>query len=241
MSIAFARLLPSAARSGLTATIVLAGAMTLLAAPSTAREKAVEKARPAKHLSQSSSSKHRAKTRIHPLKPNHKGHAGDKAKSHGKSEAKPSSPSHHATTDPRFLWQPAAGPRQASYLIPAGQDQPAYPAKSATFTPAQHQQKAGRTVHVGKASYYSDAFEGKRTASGERFDQDKLTCAHGNLPFGCKLRVTNLRNNKSVDVTVNDRGSFHKQDRVLDLSRAAAREIGMVSTGTAKVKVELLP
>jgi rare lipoprotein A len=99
---------------------------------------------------------------------------------------------------------------------------------------------AGRVLQVGTASYYGDAFDGGRTASGERFDQDKLTCAHGSLPFGCKIRVTNLRNHKSVNVKVNDRGGFAKHGRVLDLSKAAAREIGMVSTGTAKVKIEVL-
>jgi rare lipoprotein A len=101
-------------------------------------------------------------------------------------------------------------------------------------------QAQGRLLQVGTASYYGDAFDGGRTASGERFDQDKLTCAHGSLPFGCKIRVTNLRNNKSVQVKVNDRGGFAKHGRVLDLSKAAAREIGMVNTGTAKVKIEVL-
>lgn len=97
-----------------------------------------------------------------------------------------------------------------------------------------------RYLHSGSASYYSDAFDGKRTASGERFDQDDYTCAHGSLPFGCKIRVTNLRNNRSVDVKVNDRGGFHRYGRIIDLSKAAAREIGMLGTGTAKVKVEVL-
>lgn len=101
-------------------------------------------------------------------------------------------------------------------------------------------QAQGRLLQVGTASYYGDAFDGGRTASGERFDQDKLTCAHGSLPFGCKIRVTNLRNNKSVQVKVNDRGGFAKHGRVLDLSKAAAREIGMMGSGTAKVKIEVL-
>lgn len=105
-------------------------------------------------------------------------------------------------------------------------------------TAAQTQQKSAKVLQVGTASYYADKFDGKRTASGERFDQDKLTCAHGSLPFGCKIRVTNLRNNRSVDVKVNDRGGFSRYGRVVDLSKAAAREIGL--GGTGKVKVELV-
>jgi len=113
-----------------------------------------------------------------------------------------------------------------------------------TYVPGGTDEEAdtaqGRLLQVGTTSYYGDAFDGGQTASGERFDQDKLTCAHGSLPFGCKIRVTNLRNNKSVQVKVNDRGGFAKHGRVLDLSKAAAREIGMVNTGTAKVKIEVL-
>ena len=93
---------------------------------------------------------------------------------------------------------------------------------------------------VGKASYYGKTFHGKKTASGERFDQNAYTCAHGSLPFGCRLRVTNLRNNKSVEVKVNDRGGFQRHDRVIDLSKAAAKDIGMLATGTAKVQIEVL-
>lgn len=105
---------------------------------------------------------------------------------------------------------------------------------------AAEAKKAGRMLQVGKASYYSDSFDGGRTASGERFDQDKLTCAHSSLPFGCKIRVTNLHNNRSVDVKVNDRGGFAKHGRVVDLSKAAAREIGLVGRGVGKVKIEVV-
>ena len=100
--------------------------------------------------------------------------------------------------------------------------------------------KRSGPLQVGTASYYSDKFDGGRTASGERFDQGKLTCAHSSLPFGCRIRVTNLHNNKTVDVKVNDRGGFSKHGRMIDLSKAAAREIGMVGKGTAKVKVEVI-
>lgn len=87
----------------------------------------------------------------------------------------------------------------------------------------------------GSASWYQ---MGTRTASGERYNPDGLSAAHRTLPFGTKLKVTNLRNGKSVQVRVNDRGPFAK-GRVLDVSRGAARKLGMISSGTAKVKVEV--
>lgn len=93
---------------------------------------------------------------------------------------------------------------------------------------------------VGVASFYAKKFHGRFTASGQRYDNNGFTAAHGRLPFGTKLKVTNLRNKRSVVVTVNDRGSFHAYGRVIDLSRAAAKELGMISRGTAKVKLEVL-
>lgn len=90
----------------------------------------------------------------------------------------------------------------------------------------------------GKASFYSKRATGARTASGERVHHDSLTCAHRSYPFGTILKVTNLSNNKSVEVKVTDRGPFHK-GRVVDLSWAAAKELGMLSQGIATVKVEV--
>lgn len=87
---------------------------------------------------------------------------------------------------------------------------------------------------TGKASYYGDEFEGRRTASGAIFRQNRLTAAHKTLPFGTKLRVTNLQNNKTVKVTVNDRGPFVK-GRSLDLSKKAAKKLGMIQSGVANV------
>lgn len=87
-----------------------------------------------------------------------------------------------------------------------------------------------RKVVDGIASFYADKFQGRRTASGERFNMNDLTCAHKNLPFGTKLLVKNARNGKSCVVTVNDRGPYHGS-RVIDLSRAAARKIGITGTG----------
>lgn len=91
----------------------------------------------------------------------------------------------------------------------------------------------------GIASYYSLGFDKKKTASGEIFDKDALTAAHREFPFGTVLRVTNLSNGKNVMVTVNDRGPFDKS-RIIDLSEAAAKEIGMIQDGTAKVRIEVL-
>ncbi len=91
----------------------------------------------------------------------------------------------------------------------------------------------------GMASYYSTDFDKKKTASGEIFDKNALTAAHREFPFGTVLRVTNLSNGKDVTVTVNDRGPFDKS-RIIDLSEAAAREIGMIQDGTTKVRIEVV-
>ena len=87
----------------------------------------------------------------------------------------------------------------------------------------------------GVASWYGPGFYGRKTASGERLQKDAFTCAHRLLPFGTRLQVTNLENNKSVEVVVNDRGPFHRK-RNLDLSYAAAKAIGILEPGKAKVK-----
>lgn len=89
------------------------------------------------------------------------------------------------------------------------------------------------------ASYYHDKFNGRRTASGDIFDNSKLTAANRSLPFGTKLKVTNLRTGKSVIVEVNDRGPYHSS-RVLDLSKAAFEEIGNPARGTMPVEYEIL-
>ncbi|MEL6616692.1 MAG: septal ring lytic transglycosylase RlpA family protein [Bacteroidota bacterium] len=100
--------------------------------------------------------------------------------------------------------------------------------------------EAGTTVDVGQASYYGDELAGNPTASGERFDPDGLTAAHRTLPLGSRVRVVNEHTGESVVVRVNDRGPF-AHGRVLDVSERAAREIGMLRRGTARVRVELLP
>src|SRR5437867_12661194 len=92
-------------------------------------------------------------------------------------------------------------------------------------------------VQVGLASWYD--LEGRRTASGERFDQRGLTAAHRSLPLGTRVRITNLANGRSVRVRINDRGPFAR-GRVIDVSRAAARRLGMIGTGTVRVRIEVL-
>jgi rare lipoprotein A len=89
----------------------------------------------------------------------------------------------------------------------------------------------------GIASFYGSSFDGKRTASGEIFSNSKMTAAHRSLSFGSMVRVTNLRNGKQVTVRVNDRGPW-TGGRVIDLSRAAASQIGMIGSGTARVSLE---
>ncbi|MVT42454.1 septal ring lytic transglycosylase RlpA family protein [Chitinophaga oryziterrae] len=88
----------------------------------------------------------------------------------------------------------------------------------------------------GKASYYADKFEGHRTASGSIFHQNSLTAAHRTLPFGTKVKVTNIANGRSVKVRITDRGPS-AEGRVIDLSKKAAKKIGMLSTGVAVVEV----
>ena len=94
-------------------------------------------------------------------------------------------------------------------------------------------------IDGGMASYYGNELAGNRTASGERFDPGQLTAAHRSLPFGTMVRVTNTSNGDSVVVRINDRGPFSR-GRVIDVSQAAAREIGMHRSGTARVKLALL-
>ena len=91
----------------------------------------------------------------------------------------------------------------------------------------------------GRASWYGKAHQGERTASGERFDMHALTAAHRTLPFGTIVRVTNLRSGKSVNVRINDRGPF-RSGRIIDLSYEAARKLGFVSRGTARVEIRVV-
>lgn len=89
---------------------------------------------------------------------------------------------------------------------------------------------------AGLASYYAPKFHGRKTASGERYDKHELTAAHRRLPFGTIVHVVNLRNGKSVDVRINDRGPFIR-GRIIDLSYAAAKQVGMLRDGVVKVSI----
>lgn len=104
-------------------------------------------------------------------------------------------------------------------------------------TPSKSYEKGDK--EVGYASWYGGKFHGRKTASGETYDQDKMTAAHKTAPFGTLVRVTNLDNGKNTIVKINDRGPFVK-GRIIDLSREAARRIGMLTTGTARVKLDYL-
>jgi rare lipoprotein A len=101
-------------------------------------------------------------------------------------------------------------------------------------------ESANKKVIRGQASWYGPGFHGKKTASGEIFDQGKLTAAHKTLPLGTKAKITNLENGNTVEVEINDRGPYIGQ-RVIDLSRAAANALGFVESGLTLVRIELLP
>ena len=99
--------------------------------------------------------------------------------------------------------------------------------------------KASAQVQTGKASFYADKFEGTPTASGDKYKSSKMTAAHKTLPFGTKVKVTNLANNESVVVTINDRGPF-VAGRIIDVSKAAAEKLNFFNQGTAEVKLEIV-
>lgn len=99
--------------------------------------------------------------------------------------------------------------------------------------------KEGGFSQTGRASWYGPGFHGKRTSNGETFDMHALTAAHRTLPMSSYARVTNLANGKSIVVRINDRGPFHS-NRVMDLSKGAATQLGFLRQGSANVKIEAL-
>lgn len=109
----------------------------------------------------------------------------------------------------------------------------------AQAAPPVRPQPRYQLIGQGKASYYAARLNGRRTASGERLDNTDLTGAHRELPFGSLVRVTNLANQQSVIVRINDRGP-HGGGRIIDVSRQAAEQLGMLRSGTAQVKLEQL-
>lgn len=109
------------------------------------------------------------------------------------------------------------------------------------FTAILSVNTTGQDVYIqyGKASFYGDEFQGRTTANGETYDHDKLTAAHLSLPFGTLVKVTNLTNNKTTTVRINDRGPF-VEGRVIDLSKIAAQQLDFIPLGIVDVKVEVL-
>ncbi len=94
-------------------------------------------------------------------------------------------------------------------------------------------------MQEGVASYYADEFNGRQTSNGETYDMNEMTAAHQTLPFSTRVRVTNIENGRTVIVRINDRGPF-KDDRIIDLSLAAAKSLELIGPGTARVKLEVV-
>ena len=94
-------------------------------------------------------------------------------------------------------------------------------------------------VQEGEASYYADSLNGRKTASGEPYDKRALSAAHRSLPFGTKVKVTYLKSGQSVEVVINDRGPYAK-DRIIDLSGAAAKQIGLIDAGHGRVRLDVI-
>lgn len=102
-----------------------------------------------------------------------------------------------------------------------------------------NRQETSTSGQIGVASYYSDKFQGKPSASGGVYDKDQLTAAHASLPFGTTLLVTNVKNQRSVKVRITERPA-KSNHRLLDLSKKAAQELGMIQAGIAKVKIKII-
>ena len=142
-----------------------------------------------------------------------------------------------ATACAQLSPQPAALAPEPS--TPAASTPPPAPSPEPAPTPApKPPPQVKPIVQTGKASFYAMSFAGKKTASGEIFDPEALTMAHRTLPLGARVRVTNLRNQRNVEVVVNDRGPA-VEGRIADLSPAAARAIGLTD-GLADVRLEVL-
>lgn len=146
-----------------------------------------------------------------------------------------------APADPAATFVDASASAAMTELVPlqpaldTTATSPALPATE-TFAPSA---PVETVVGQGSASYYADRFEGRRTASGERFDNDELTAAHRTLPFGTKVRVTNVASGRSVVVRINDRGPFTR-GRMIDVSRAAADQLGLVARGHGTVELAVI-
>lgn len=137
-------------------------------------------------------------------------------------------------------WKPAPGSK-----VKTPQSAPVSPPATVAAQPAPDRDVPDSIAPVGtrirgQASYYGKEFAGRPTANGEPYDPDLLTCAHRTLPFGTRLKVVYLKKGLSTTVRVNDRGP-HKDGRILDLSRAAADELGLTADGVGTVEAEVVP
>lgn len=139
----------------------------------------------------------------------------------------------------------AAAMAIAMLMASAACSQPASASKSTPSTSAPNKKarktrcRGVQTVQRGKGVWYGGKFHGRKTASGERFDKNAMTAAHKKLPFGTVVRVTNLRNKRSVKVRITDRGPYSK-GRIIDVSEAAARKLAMIKSGVVPVKIEVI-
>jgi len=135
-------------------------------------------------------------------------------------------------------FEPYSGPPRAITMAPGAVDLDGFE-PPIEKPPPPPQERTVRSLGTGVASYYGRRFHGRLTANGERFNMNAMTAAHKTLKFGTRVRVTNPRNGRSVTVRINDRGPFIR-GRTIDLSRAAAQKIGMIGSGHARVKLEIV-
>jgi len=144
---------------------------------------------------------------------------------------------HHAASERR-----AGGHSGAPSSARRAEDRsdPPAPAPKEAFLSRTYSGRRPLSVENGQASYYGKSFAGRRTASGETYDPQGFTAAHRKLPFGTVIRVTRRDTNASVYVRVTDRGPFGSSRRILDLSHAAADRLGMIRSGVAEVRLEVL-
>lgn len=125
--------------------------------------------------------------------------------------------------------------------LPSAEDPPGAPPPGAPPpAPTPEPAPAATVVFDGEATYYSDKLAGRKTASGERYDPGALTAAHRTLRFGTQVRVVRVDTGRAVIVRITDRGPFGKPSRIIDLSKAAARELDMLRAGVVRVRVEVL-
>ena len=131
--------------------------------------------------------------------------------------------------------QPPSQPPQAPQSVsPPEKEKQIRP----TSKPFQAPQLGEKFQQTGMASFYANRLHGRRTANGERYNKNAFTAAHRDLPFGTRVWVVNLKNNRSVEVRINDRGP-HRKGRIIDLSHAAAKQLGILTEGMARVKISL--